>query len=200
VHRRRAEFPRRYSDRYDESSGRDSEKEAKRVHRRKAEFPRRDSPHPKPRNICEEKSSSEGEVLSGDHSVAGAKTRKSLESTRAWVSDSGANVHLSGDKRLFVGGRYRPAEIRTAGNEKIRSTCNADITLKIQGKVLELKSVFYVPGLRRNLLSISRLAQDGWEASFGKYGGLLNHERKEVTFSVNTTGGHYFLYTEKDEN
>jgi hypothetical protein len=172
----------------------DKDRYSRRERERKVHRHARDvSPYPPPPKS--DVTSSEGEMLIGEN----GKNSDFLDklSHRAWIPDSGANVHASSDKSLFKGTKYKSSELRTAGKEVLRSLGVADITLKIQGKELLLKNVHYVPGLRRNLLSLPKIAEDGWETHLGLKGGLMRHEERDTTLAMNVANGQYFVLTHK---
>ena len=85
-----------------------------------------------------------------------------------WILDSGASRHISGFKDKFDTLSNHEAEEVTIGDNssypiKGIGTCsiqlNSDITL-------QLKNVLYVPGIKRNLVSISGLADQGYHIAF----------------------------------
>ena len=88
-----------------------------------------------------------------------------------WQIDSGVTVHVvnllhrfhtrrilqRGERRIKVANRVE-AEVETIG----------DLSLELDdGFILQLLDIFYVPSLRRNLISVSRLDDDGYDCYFG---------------------------------
>ena len=88
----------------------------------------------------------------------------SAEDEECWLADSGAGKHMSFRKEYFttlekVSEKYF---VKTADNNVLSAEgfCTVNITEEVQGERIEktLTDVLYVPGLRRNLFSISRIA------------------------------------------
>ena len=86
----------------------------------------------------------------------------------AWWLDSGASVHMSGEKKDFVtfNENDQPGTVALADKSEIASTGTGDIPATIfngdNEKVpILFKIVLYVPGLKRRLLSISAFTEMG---------------------------------------
>ena len=92
----------------------------------------------------------------------------SISPQEEWVLDSGASVHACYDSNImetFVSGNYgvlqvaddKPLKIQGKGTVRIRTN---------NGNQWKLTNVCYVPGLRRNLISIGQLDDDGYRTEF----------------------------------
>jgi hypothetical protein len=81
-------------------------------------------------------------------------TNQKEESTKAWIIDSGASVHMTGDPSLLF-------NIRQNNKIKVVIPNGLEISSSRIGSAklgnISLKKVFLVPGLKRNLLSVSEL-------------------------------------------
>jgi hypothetical protein len=105
-----------------------------------------------------------------------------------WWVDSGATTHvtnslhgLSGTRTLQRGERT----IKVANRVRANVEAIGDLSLELNnGFVLSLKEVLYVPSLRRNLISVSKLDDDGIDCHFGngKYKILINNECVGLAF------------------
>jgi hypothetical protein len=97
-----------------------------------------------------------------------------------WWVDSGATTHvanslqgLSETRTLQRGERT----IKVANGVQANIEAIGDLSLELNnGFVLSLKEVLYVPSLHRNLISVSKLDDDGIDCHFGdgKYKILVN--------------------------
>ncbi|CAJ2666701.1 unnamed protein product [Trifolium pratense] len=101
----------------------------------------------------------ESNTLSGSVAPKGTSALFSVSPSRAWIVDSGASDHMTGDSTLFSS--YSPC----AGNHKIKITDGSFSAIAGKGSVvlspsLTLKDVLYVPNLSCSLMSVSKLAQD----------------------------------------
>ena len=81
-----------------------------------------------------------------------------------WLLDSGASHHITGNKDLISGGS-RPSErmvVRYADGVPHDATLSGHAFLKTAaGSPVKLENVFYVPGARANLISLSTVLSKG---------------------------------------
>ncbi|CAJ2635918.1 unnamed protein product [Trifolium pratense] len=101
----------------------------------------------------------ESNTLSGSVAPKGTSALFSVSPSRAWIVDSGASDHMTGDSTLFSS--YSPC----AGNHKIKIADGSFSAIAGKGSVvlspsLTLKDVLHVPNLSCSLMSVSKLAQD----------------------------------------
>lgn len=88
--------------------------------------------------------------------------------------DSGASHHLTSDKSLFHG-VVRRANLGIRGIEgegQLRATGVGRGSLMIDGCVIGLSRLYYVPGLTETLISVSALVEDENEVSMRKVDGV----------------------------
>jgi hypothetical protein len=92
-------------------------------------------------------------------------------SKSTWWIDSGATVHVANSLQGFSSTRTmekRESSIEVANGVQAEVEAVGDVFLEIvDGFILFLRDVFYVPSLNKNLISISRLNKDGFECHFG---------------------------------
>ena len=88
-----------------------------------------------------------------------------------WWIDSGATVHVVNSlqgfhtRRTLQRGERR---IKVANGVEAEVKAIGDLSLElVDGFVLKLSDVLYVPSLRRNLISVSRLDDNGYDFHFG---------------------------------
>ncbi|XP_022007583.1 uncharacterized protein LOC110906815 [Helianthus annuus] len=75
-----------------------------------------------------------------------------------WYLDSGCSNHMTGDKSLFItldGSERR--EVRTGDDKRLEVLGCGDVLIKVKGIERRVPNVFYVEGLKHNLLSIGQL-------------------------------------------
>ncbi|CAM8883282.1 unnamed protein product [Rhodiola kirilowii] len=86
----------------------------------------------------------------------------------AWVLDSGASFHscssggimenyISGDFGKVYLGDVEPLEVAGKGDVRIKTP---------DGSILQLRGVRHIPGLKKNLLSVGQLDEDGYDVTF----------------------------------
>ncbi|KAH6785263.1 hypothetical protein C2S51_037718 [Perilla frutescens var. frutescens] len=116
-------------------------------------------------------------------------------STQSWVVDTGATDHVCMSLQGFLVKRQLSEDEITVymGNAtRVAAVAVGDVVLPFSSdRTLVLKDCLYVPGFRRNLISVSKLIMDGYSVSF---------DNKVVIFSgkhficSGTLDGHlYFL-------
>jgi hypothetical protein len=101
----------------------------------------------------------ESDTLSCSIAPKGNSALLSVSPSRAWIVDSGASDHMTGDSTMFSS--YNPC----AGNHKIKVADGSFSAIAGKGSVvlspsLTLKDVLHVPNLSCNLMSVSKLAQE----------------------------------------
>ena len=87
----------------------------------------------------------------------------------SWVVDSGATLHVTPRKEFFTSFRYGDFGSLKMGNNGIAKVVGiGDVCLETtMGMKLLLKDVRYAPDVRLNLVSVSRLDDDGYNNYFG---------------------------------
>jgi hypothetical protein len=101
----------------------------------------------------------ESDTLSRSIAPKGNSALLSVSPSRAWIVDSGASDHMTGDSTMFSS--YSPC----AGNHKIKVADGSFSAIAGKGSVvlspsLTLKDVLHVPNLSCSLMSVSKLAQE----------------------------------------
>lgn len=106
-----------------------------------------------------------------------------------WVIDSGSSRHITGFKELLETMTEESDEEVTIGDDSsypVRGIGTCTIKLKT-GISIQLTGVLFVPGIKRNLLSISALEDNGYRVTF--MDGKVKAWPKGLTFKqANTIG------------
>ncbi|KAE9327341.1 hypothetical protein PR003_g16033, partial [Phytophthora rubi] len=116
-----------------------------------------------------------------------------------WLIDSGATVHMTPHRNdLF---EYKDLdsniEVTIADGKKIRVVGTGSVRLTgIDGKRIKMIDVLYIPGLDRQLLSVSRLADRGVSVEFQKKSCTIWNKSKVIA-SGKKVGKAYVLDCEK---
>jgi hypothetical protein len=87
-----------------------------------------------------------------------------------WWVDSGATIYVANSLQGFHTRTLQRREraIKLANGVQAEVEVIGDLPLELHdGFVLRLIDVLYVPSLRRNLISVSRLDDDGYDCHFG---------------------------------
>lgn len=111
-----------------------------------------------------------------------------------WIIDSGCSHHMTGDMRKFVKFRSHDGGIVRVGNN---ATCHiigiGSITL--DGKT-NTNDVYFVDGLKHNLLIVGQLMDKGHQLQFGNDTCIIkNKEGKLLGTGIRTRGNLFQLNT-----
>ncbi|KAA0036529.1 integrase [Cucumis melo var. makuwa] len=84
-----------------------------------------------------------------------------------WYLDSGCSNHMTGNRSIFVTlDESFQSEVKTGDNTRLQVKGQCDILVKTKKDTKRVTNVFYVSGLKHNLLSIGQLLQRGLKVSF----------------------------------
>lgn len=102
----------------------------------------------------------------------------------SWWLDSGASIHVSNSLQGFKTKR-KPSEVEVnlfVGNgNRVNVQFIGLVELRLEsGFILQLRDTLYVPSMRRNLISVSKLDDCGFSFSFNKGLCLLSYNSKSV--------------------
>jgi hypothetical protein len=80
-----------------------------------------------------------------------------------WILDSGASKHMTGDKHLLSNIRHGDAvTVMLADGTQLDTSTVGSATIEVNGVGIELVTVYLVPGLQSNLLSVSLIGEKGY--------------------------------------
>jgi hypothetical protein len=86
-----------------------------------------------------------------------------------WYLDSGASFHIMGDKELFSDLEEKDLQMHIEMGDDGRYSATGISTITFQresGKPFQLKDVMHVPGLKKNLVSVTMLEDRGYDVVF----------------------------------
>jgi len=85
-----------------------------------------------------------------------------------WYLDSGFSNHMSGNKEMFSSiDKYVKYEVRMGKKNKVSFMGKGCISICTkQGEIKQIQDVYYVPGLKHNLISVGQLVQKGYKVMF----------------------------------
>ena len=111
--------------------------------------------------------------------------------TGDWMLDSGASCHMTYQRSIFTKFTSYCAPIRIANGQQIWSEGRGSVSIEIDGKVIEMTNVLFVPQLDANLLSISALNRKGHTVSFSQRG--VEILRRGTLVATGIPRGHTYL-------
>ncbi|KAI3734276.1 hypothetical protein L6452_13741 [Arctium lappa] len=84
-----------------------------------------------------------------------------------WYLDCGCSNHMTGNKQLFSSmGEFPKKEVRTGDDKRLNVQGCGVITVKTKYGEKRIPNVYFVPGLKHNLLSVGQLLLKGYEVHF----------------------------------
>ena len=95
-----------------------------------------------------------------------------------WYLDSEASFHMSGDKNLFSTLDEKDLQMQIEMGNDGKYCVSGEGTVVFQrehGAPLTLSTVKYVPGLKKNLVSVAMLEDKGYDVVFSKGNVFLRH-------------------------
>ena len=114
-----------------------------------------------------------------------------------WIIDSGATSHMTPNIELIKNIKEEQRQISLADETYISSEGIGEIQLK-NGKdqKLIMKDVLYVPKLKGNLISVSKLTEQNFELTFNKREGFIKNENGELLITAKKQKNFYIVKTE----
>ena len=114
-----------------------------------------------------------GESLSGDTfriSQANPLVAVASPGTVEFLIDSGATHHLVNDRQLLLSIESVPKiTFGLAGSGSLESTHKGRLDINLKDSSLKVADVYYVPGVRLNILSVMKLRHNGWKIDFNSH-------------------------------
>jgi hypothetical protein len=137
---------------------------------------------------------------SGDDSIHAALEALALENDNEWIIDFGASRHFSENAQVF--NSIEPSSLGgsavSAGghNHPIQGQGSINVSSS-SGEIKQISSVYYVPGLNRNLLSVGQIAELGCLVVFDEANCVVATKTKSIQIIAkgrrNPSNGLYFL-------
>lgn len=134
-------------------------------------------------------------------SFAAAFSATAGEIKKQWYVDSGASMHMCGNKEWMYNLRAPSVKsITVANSEPLSVEGTGEINLNIlQGGTIQLKNVLYVPGLAANLMSVSTITKSGYRVIFNEKGCNINDANGKFICSATLNNKLYVLDMQSKE-
>ncbi|XP_022003035.1 uncharacterized protein LOC110900455 [Helianthus annuus] len=117
-----------------------------------------------------------------------------------WYLDSGCSNHMTGDKNLFITlNDSERREVRTGDDKRLEVLGCGDVLIKVKGIERWVPNVFYVEGLKHNLLSIGQLIQKGYDVRFNNQECTIKDSLGSHIGTVRMTGNKMFPLNMKQD-
>ena len=110
-------------------------------------------------------------VAESEETALAVTDPKAVDYDKDWIVDSGCSNHMTGDKEKLLGlSEYKGGRVVvTANNSRLPITHigNTMIVPRFSPNQVQLQNVLHVPGMKKNLLSVSQLTASGNYVVFG---------------------------------
>jgi hypothetical protein len=122
------------------------------------------------------------------------------KSEEIWLVDSGASEHMTGFKQNLVNYRDKKfnmkVELGDDGTYAIKGIGSTSFQLQ-SGNVFHIEEILYVPGLKKNLISVAVLESKGYSVAFSKGKTLMwpSNESMSSTISIGAQEGGVYKVT-----
>ncbi|GLJ30858.1 hypothetical protein SUGI_0613390 [Cryptomeria japonica] len=126
------------------------------------------------------------------------QTSLHVERRNLWVVDNGCSNHMIGDRKKFI-------KLEDWNGDSVRFGDNSSIkikgkgTLNIDGK-LKAHDVYYVEGLKHNLLIVSQMCDKGYKFTFNYTGCQIKESIGQVVVEGKRTHGNVYNLNEYFES
>ena len=104
-----------------------------------------------------------------EYSLISALTGTVTHDNDTWLVDNGASKHITGYKHYLstLIERQSHQKVKLGDDYQYPTKGVGEASYKLEsGKLLKMKDILYVPGLKKNLLSISGLKKKGFKVAF----------------------------------
>ncbi|KAJ0566228.1 putative RNA-directed DNA polymerase [Helianthus annuus] len=119
-----------------------------------------------------------------------------------WYLDSGCSNHMTGNRDLFINlDESLKKEVRTGDDKRLEVIGSGEVSVSIKGRTRKIPNVFYVKGLKHNLLSVGQLINKGYTILFQKDRCIIKDAESEVIGEIRMTSNKMFpLHLDSDIN
>lgn len=111
-----------------------------------------------------------------------------------WYIDSGCSNHMCGDSSLFCELEEGFNKVVRLGNyASMNVVGKGSVRLNVKGVNYLVRDVYYVPGLKNNLLSVGQLQERGLAVLMQSNECRIYHHTKGLVFQTNMTANRMFV-------
>ncbi|XP_021995970.1 uncharacterized protein LOC110893158 [Helianthus annuus] len=110
-----------------------------------------------------------------------------------WYLDSGCSNHMTGNRELFINlDESIKKEVRTGDDKRLEVQGCGEVSITIKDKIRKIPKVFYVKGLKHNLLSVGQLIEKGYAVLFKENHCIIKDVNDEIVGNINMTSNKMF--------
>ncbi|KAI4485671.1 hypothetical protein M0802_012620 [Mischocyttarus mexicanus] len=112
-----------------------------------------------------------------------------IHSPSSWCLDSGVTRHIINEENEFVNLSTDDTPIYTATEDCTKSSGSGVVkfeTFGLKNEVIQiqLSNTFFVPGMKRNFLSVSTTVRHGYKVKFNKQGAIVRRQDGKIIMNA----------------
>lgn len=131
------------------------------------------------------------------HATETALLANSMDQQKAWCLDSGCTSHLCSNKELFVNTRNVSSGLKLANSHttEVKAMGDVRITASVneRDKNVRLMDTLYVPDLRTNLLSVSKIVDNQHQVLFTKDRAIVRDLQGKIKMTAKRVNDLFYL-------
>ncbi|RVW55028.1 Retrovirus-related Pol polyprotein from transposon TNT 1-94 [Vitis vinifera] len=98
-------------------------------------------------------------------------TVSTSSSAKSWILDTGASYHMTYSRDLFTTFKEWNGSVKLGDDGELGVKGSGSVQIKMYDRLVRTLNAWYVPGLRKNLISVGTLDKNGY--TFSRSGGVL---------------------------
>lgn len=125
---------------------------------------------------------------------------KSSQPQIKWILDSGATSHMVNDIKQFIEYKeIKNVKLNMANEDTINVKGRGIVKLKLEsGHIIKLLDVLYVPDLRSNLISVSKITNASYNVNFRENNALISNSKNEIIAKFEKKNGLYYIFSKEN--
>lgn len=121
------------------------------------------------------------------------KTSKSRDDNNLWCIDSGCTSHLCFDENAFTRAEEACSDLKLADNSVTQVKAKGDVRFETAGQTVTLKNTLYVPELRTNLISVSKIVDNDHQVTFSKDRAVVRDATGKIAITAHRSGDLFYV-------
>jgi len=149
-------------------------------------------------SVCySKKNTKDQNVALSEESSFNAFQADTLRNVEQWCLDSGSTSHLCNSIQSFTDTKEIGSKIKLASNVTATAVAKGNVKISTSNgrtdKVIRLENTLYVPNLRTNLLSVSKIVDKDHTVTFKKDTAIVNDPQGRISFIADRKGDLFLL-------
>lgn len=150
---------------------------------------------------CWHKKTNNNKKTDKDTGYVAAFSASTANDSNSWHVDSGASMHMTMHRDWLTDITASPVpSIRIANNKELKVECCGNVCIKVKAHdgntdLIQVRNVLFVPELKTNLLSVSKIIQSGCKVIFNESGCQIYNPSNKLVAQARLINATYLLNT-----